>query len=77
VLIIMVMHAANNAVSGAFFSPMFTGADSVRQSWILALVWTVVAILVIVISGPENLSRKYRRQEEALPDAEVLIKEGK
>jgi uncharacterized protein len=72
VLIIMVMHAANNTISGSFFSPMFTGADSVRQSWMLALVWTVVAILVIVISGPEHLSRKYRKQEEALPDAEPV-----
>jgi hypothetical protein len=77
VLLIMVMHAANNAVSGAFFSPMFSGGDSIRQSWMLALVWTVVAILVIVISGPNNLSRKYHKQEEKLPDAEpVLSKEG-
>ena len=74
VLIIMVMHAANNTISGSFFSPMFTGADSVRQSWMLALVWTVVAILVIVISGPEHLSRKYREQEEALPDSEPVLK---
>jgi membrane protease YdiL (CAAX protease family) len=72
VLIIMVMHAANNTISGSFFSPMFTGADSVRQSWMLALVWTVVAILVILISGPEHLSRKYRKQEEALPDSEAV-----
>ena len=27
VLIIMLMHAANNAVSGSFFSSMFSGAD--------------------------------------------------
>ena len=71
VLIIMLMHAANNAVSGSFFSPMFSGADSIRQSWLLALVWGVVAVLVIVISGPMNLSRKYQRQQEPLPDAET------
>jgi uncharacterized protein len=77
VLIIMVMHAANNTVSGSFFSPMFSGGDSIRQSWLLALVWTVVAILVIAITGPSDLSRKYRKQEEPLPDAEpVLGKEG-
>ena len=69
VLIIMVMHAANNTVSGSFFSPMFSGGDSLRQSWLLALVWTVMAILVIVISGPEHLSRKHHKQEEALPDS--------
>ena len=64
VLIIMLMHAANNAVSGSFFSPMFSGADSVREAWLLALVWWVVAVLVIAISGPANFSRKYHKQEE-------------
>jgi uncharacterized protein len=67
VLIIMLMHAANNAVSGSFFSPMFSGADSIRESWLLALVWWVVAVLVIAISGPAHLSRKHHKQEESLP----------
>jgi uncharacterized protein len=71
VLIIMLMHAANNAVSGSFFFPMFSGADSVREAWLLALVWWVVAVLVIVISGPTNLSRKYQKQEEALPESDL------
>jgi uncharacterized protein len=70
VLIIMLMHAANNAVSGSFFSPMFSGADSIRESWLIALVWVVVAVLVIAIAGPRNLSRKYQRQQEPVPDAE-------
>jgi uncharacterized protein len=77
VLIIMLMHAANNAVAGSFFAPMFSGADSVRQAWLLALVWWVVAVLVIVISGPTNFSRKYHKQEETLPDSEpVPIRQG-
>lgn len=62
VLIVMVLHAANNTISGSFFSPMFSGADSVRQSWLLALVWWVMAILVIAFSGPTHLSRKHSRQ---------------
>jgi membrane protease YdiL (CAAX protease family) len=64
VLIIMLMHATNNTISGSFFSPMFSGADSVRQGWLLAVVWCVAAIVVVIWAGPVNLSRKHRKQEE-------------
>ena len=64
VLIIMLMHAMNNTISGNFFSPMFSGADSVRQSWLLAAVWCAVAIVVVIWAGPEHLSRKHGKQEE-------------
>ena len=65
VLIIMLMHAMNNTVSGNFFSPMFSGADSVRQSWLLAAVWCAVAIVVVIVTGPAHLSRKHKKQEAA------------
>ena len=64
VLIIMMMHAMNNTISGQFFSPMFSGADSVRQSWMLAAVWCAVAIVVVILAGPAHLSRKHKKQEE-------------
>jgi len=68
VLITMLMHAMNNTISGSFFSLMFSGADSVRQSWLLAAVWCVVAIVVaivvVIVAGPAHLSRKHRKQEE-------------
>jgi membrane protease YdiL (CAAX protease family) len=64
VLIIMLMHAMNNTVSGQFFSPMFSGADSVRQSWLLAAVWCAVAIVVVILAGPAHLSRTHNKQEE-------------
>src|SRR5215218_456612 len=41
VLIIMLMHAANNTISASYFTSMFAGADSIRQSWLLAAVWAV------------------------------------
>jgi hypothetical protein len=47
---------------------MFSGADSVREAWLLAVVWWVVAALVIVISGPTHFSRKYHKQEEPADD---------
>jgi CAAX protease family protein len=66
VLIIMLMHAMNNAVSGSFFAPMFSGVDSVRQGWMLAVVWCTVAIVVVIVAGPAHLSRRHRKQEEPL-----------
>jgi tryptophan-rich sensory protein len=65
VLIVMLLHAMNNTISGSFFSPMFSGADSVRQSWLLAALWWEVAIVVVVATGPEHLSRKHSKQEPA------------
>jgi hypothetical protein len=38
-------------VSGEYFSQMFTGDDSVRQSWLLVIVWSVAAALVVFFAG--------------------------
>jgi uncharacterized protein len=70
VLLIMLMHATNNAISGTFIFPMFSGADSVRLGWLLAAVWCAVAIVVVVVYGPQHLSRRHRKQEEPVqPEA--------
>jgi membrane protease YdiL (CAAX protease family) len=69
VLIVMLFHAMFNTVSASFISPMFSGADSVRQSWLLAAVWCAVAAIVVVVNGPEHLSRKYTRQTLTPPEA--------
>ena len=66
VLILMLMHAMNNTISGSFISPMFSGADSVRQAWLFAALWCAVAIVVVIVYGPEHLSRKHRKQEEPM-----------
>src|ERR671921_848552 len=64
VLIVMLFHAMFNTVSISFISPMFSGADSVRQSWLLAAVWCAVAVAVVMWAGPKHLSRKLHKQEE-------------
>jgi membrane protease YdiL (CAAX protease family) len=66
VLILMLMHAMNNTISGSFFSPMVSGVDSVRQAWLFAALWCAVAIVVVVVYGPQDLSRKHRKQEESV-----------
>lgn len=50
VLLVMIIHSMNNAVSGEFFSPMFTGVYSVQQAWMRTLVWGVVAVVVLVVN---------------------------
>jgi uncharacterized protein len=71
VLIIMLMHAMNNTISGSFFEPMFSGVDSVRQAWLYAALWFAVAIVVVVVYGPQDLSRKHRKQEDPEQQPEV------
>jgi hypothetical protein len=46
----MVFHALNNAISGEYFSQMFDGADSTRQSWMLVATWSVAAALVVLFA---------------------------
>ncbi|MCB0123531.1 MAG: CPBP family intramembrane metalloprotease [Caldilineaceae bacterium] len=50
VLLVMIIHSMNNAVSGEFFSPMFTGVYAVQQAWMRTLVWSVVAAIVLVVN---------------------------
>jgi uncharacterized protein len=50
VLVAMVFHALNNSASGEYLSQMFEGDDSVRQSWMLVLVWSVAVGLVVLFA---------------------------
>ncbi len=67
VLVIMICHAANNAISGQYFGPMFDGADAARQPWLLALTWGVMALALVIIGGPRDFSRTKPRQVEPDP----------
>lgn len=49
VLLMMVLHATNNAVSGNYFTPMFTGADAARQAGLTALLWVALAAAILVV----------------------------
>jgi membrane protease YdiL (CAAX protease family) len=71
VLILMLMHAMNNTISGSFISPMFSGADSARQAWLFAALWCAVAIVVVMWAGPKHLSRKHSKQEEGTEASRV------
>src|SRR5215211_3828074 len=66
VLIVMLFHNMNNSFSSGFVGQMFSGADSVNQAWLRLALWCVVAIVVVVVYGPQHLSRKHRKQEEPM-----------
>jgi membrane protease YdiL (CAAX protease family) len=65
VLLAALLHTSHNAIEG-FFADMFSGAALVTLYWMLAGVWVVTAVVVVVVAGPSDLSREYRKQEESL-----------
>jgi membrane protease YdiL (CAAX protease family) len=83
VLIIMVMHAANNTVSGSFFSPMFAGADSMTN-WLpkfrnvaAALIGMLKAVhergVVLGDLSPDNILSDDATAELAIVDYECSL----
>jgi CAAX protease family protein len=68
VLLVMLHHTMNNVINGGFFHAMFSGADWVRMGWLSAALWFAVAVVVVVMGGPEHLSRKHKKQMLALPE---------
>ena len=62
VLLAMVVHAMNNTISGEYFSQMFEGADSTRQSWMLVVTWGIAAALDVRRGAG---SGRHRRAEES------------
>jgi membrane protease YdiL (CAAX protease family) len=67
VLLVMLFHTMNNVISGGFFHAMFSGAEWVRQGWLLVALWCAVALIVVIVNGPEHLSRKYSKQTPTPP----------
>jgi uncharacterized protein len=71
VLIVMLFHNMNNTFSSGFIGQMFSGADSVNQAWLRLALWGLVAIVLVVVYGPQHLSRKHHKQEEPVQPEEV------
>jgi uncharacterized protein len=57
VLIVMVAHAAQGGLGGEYFGPMFSGANSVTQTWLLVTIQCLVALVLVLVYGP-TLKRK-------------------
>ena len=72
ILMVMLTHATNNAVSGNFFSQMFNGVDANHQSLMLALVWGVAAVIVVLVNGT-SLVRPSAAQPEMVAEPVVGV----
>jgi membrane protease YdiL (CAAX protease family) len=56
VLLVMVLHATNNTVSGNFVSQLFTGADASHQAAITALIWATAAGVLLTTKRKPTLA---------------------
>jgi hypothetical protein len=68
VLLVMLFHTMNNVISGGYFHAMFSGADWVRIGWLLVALWCAVALVVVLVNGPEHLSRKRAKRTLTPPE---------
>jgi membrane protease YdiL (CAAX protease family) len=59
VLLVMLFHASVDAWT-PIFNPLFTGAEAMRQTYLLIAVYGVVALLIVLLAGKE-LGRKPAR----------------
>ena len=69
VLLAMIMHATNNAVSGEYISQMFSGQDAATLGWIRAGIWCLFAVAALIIGGRRFWTQA--PQETATPVAPV------
>jgi uncharacterized protein len=64
VLIIMLSHAMNNTVWGTLTSKVVAEPDFARQAVLQAVVWCATALILVILAGPADLSRRHHKQEE-------------
>lgn len=64
VLIIMLSHAMNNTVWSTLTSKVVAEPDLARQAVLQAVVWCAMAVILVILTGPADLSRRHPKQEE-------------
>ena len=66
VLIIMLSHAMNKKVWSTLTSKVVAEPDLAQQAVLQAVVWCLAAIMVVILTGPTNLSRRHAKQEQPI-----------
>jgi membrane protease YdiL (CAAX protease family) len=73
VLIVMLAHAAQGGLGGAYFGPLFAGADAALETSLLAVLYCAVALVIIWLAGPQLGQRADVRNLEAAASSAVSI----
>ena len=64
VLIIMLSHAMNNTVWSMLTSNVVAEPDLAQQAVLQAVTWCLTAVIVVMLTGPTDFSRRHAKQEE-------------
>jgi membrane protease YdiL (CAAX protease family) len=67
VLIIMLSHAMNNTVWSTLTSKAVADPDLAQQAVLQAVVWCATAVILVILTGPADLSRRHTKHEEPHP----------
>jgi membrane protease YdiL (CAAX protease family) len=51
VLIVMLAHAAQGGLGGEYFGSMFSGGDAVLERWLLTMIFGLVALGIVLLTG--------------------------
>jgi uncharacterized protein len=70
--IALVFHASYDAL-GEFVYPLFSGPDLLRNYVLVAVVASVVALLVVIATGPARLSRASKQVATPVPEAVAVV----
>jgi membrane protease YdiL (CAAX protease family) len=77
VLMTALLHASYGTIGNQFFFQMFSGTSRVRLDWLDAAFWAIVAVVVVLITGPERLSRRpLEVPVESAPTSKPLAREN-
>ncbi len=69
---VLVFHASFDAL-GDFVYPLFTGPDLIRDYVLIAVVASLVALLVVLATGPARLSRASKQVTTPVAEAEAVV----
>ena len=64
VLIIMLSHAVNNTVWSTLTSKVVAEPDLAQQAVLQAAAWCATAVILVILTGPADLSHRHTKQEE-------------